>query len=83
MIFAKLFEQGDHQVLVVKDCDEDFEPEIHFKFKSNVSHHSVTVKVQFNGKTVEEREKARDKAFKDVDIDVAFDIRNNAPGVNL
>jgi hypothetical protein len=81
--FAKLFERNGQQVLVTKDEDEDGEPALKIRFKSNVSGHDICIKVAFRKDAELDKWAVMDRAFDAMDISKAFDFRDGAPGVGL
>lgn len=83
MRFAKIYERDGKQVLVTKEQDVDTdEPCLQFRFKSNVLEHDIRTTVFFKG-TVQEQWDSMDKAFETADEDFSFNVKNQAPGVNL
>lgn len=82
--FAKLFERGEHQVLVTKGYNDDEEAVLTLQTKTRTSGHSLkvdfVVKEGPNAKTLEE---ALDHAFNSIDEARAFSIIESSPGIDL
>jgi len=82
--FAKLFERGEHQVLVTKGYNDDEEAVLTLQTKTRTSGHSLkidlVVKKGPNAKTLEE---SLDHAFNSIDEALAFDTIESSPGINL
>lgn len=82
--FAKLFERGEHQVLVTKGYNDEGEAVVSLQTKTRTSGHSlkmdIVVKEGPNAKTLEQ---ALDHAFNSIDEDSAFNIIESSPGIDL
>lgn len=75
--FAKLFECGNVQVLVTRDRGDECDHVVTVRFKTNTSGHDVKVAYEFDDA------EAQDKAFDDIDEAFAFQIRQQAKGIDL
>lgn len=81
--FAKLYEREGQQVLVTSDQDEDGEPCLTIRFKSNVSDHEISTRLAFKKSAKLDKWEVLDQAFDAMTEEKAFDLRNGSPGVGM
>lgn len=81
--FAKLYERDGEQVLVTKEQDDDGEPMLKIRFKSNNAGHDIATSIAFKKDAELDAWEVLDRAFENMDHECAFGIRDRSPGVDL
>jgi hypothetical protein len=82
-MFAKLFEREGQQVLVTKDQDDEGEPVLTIRFKSNEAGHDISTRLAFKKDTKLDKWEVLARVFDSMDAERAFGLRDSSPGVHL